>query len=200
MSRNIDRDEIMRIAAERARLKKEKEAREEKEFYERITSGKQWLLFKAVVVFCTAMVVITTIETFVDGPTKKLSKNDWKTDPNWEWTWHKVLDVKGYMFSPELKNWSGWDENSLKMTYSPIFRTGKKLSYNIKVDENVVRRHEELRERSIFDWFPLLQIALLIPLATFILKRQSPWFNFARITSLVFVFPATLLVIFFCLM
>jgi hypothetical protein len=33
MTRNLDREETLRIAAERMRLKKEKEAREEKEFY-----------------------------------------------------------------------------------------------------------------------------------------------------------------------
>ena len=44
MSRYLNQQESLRIAAERLRLKKEKEEREEREFYERITSGKQWLL------------------------------------------------------------------------------------------------------------------------------------------------------------
>ena len=91
MTRNMNQQDSLRIAAERMRLKKEKEAREEREFYERITSGTQWLLFKIVVTFCTLMLVVTTIETFVDGPTKKLTEQSWKIDRNWEYTWHKVL-------------------------------------------------------------------------------------------------------------
>lgn len=200
MTRNINREEAFQIAAEKVRLKKEKEAREEKEFYERITSGTQWILFKSVVVFCTLMALVTTFEVFVDGPSKKLTEKDWKIDRNWEYTWHKVLDVKGYMFTPTIGDWSDRVDSSLKLTYSPIFRTGKKLVYDIKTGESSIRKHEEIRQRSIFTWFPLFQLVLLIPLATYIFKRQSPWFNFARIASFVLVLPGTLLVIFLTLL
>lgn len=200
MTRNIDREESFRIAAEKVRRQKEKEEREDREFYERITSGRPWFIFKMVVVLCTLMALITTFEFFVDGPTKKLTEKEWKIDRNWEWTWHKVLDVEGYMFSPELKYWSDRVENSLEITYSPIFRTGKKLRFDIKVDESSIEKHEEIRQRSIFTWFPAFQLFLLIPLAAFIFKRQSPWFNFARIVSLVFVVPGMLLVIYFTML
>lgn len=196
----MSHQESMRNAAEIMRLKKEKEAREEKEFYERITSGWQWILFKSVVVFCTLMLVVSTIEVLVDGPTKKLTEKSWKIDRNWEYPWHQVLDVEGYMFTPALGDWLDHVDNSLEITYSPIFRTGKKLSYDLQVNEFTVRKHEEIRQQSIFTWFPLFQILLLIPLVTFLFKRQSPWFNFARIASLVFVFPGTLLVMFFTML
>ncbi|MFY7990759.1 MAG: hypothetical protein ACOVO3_08490 [Fluviicola sp.] len=39
MSRETDRQEAFHLAAEKMRLKKEKEAREDREYYERITSG-----------------------------------------------------------------------------------------------------------------------------------------------------------------
>ena len=39
MSRETDRQEAFRLAAEKMRLKKEKEALEDREYYERITSG-----------------------------------------------------------------------------------------------------------------------------------------------------------------
>lgn len=200
MTRDLSREEKMQIAAEKMRLRKEKEERENKEFYERITSGGQWMFFKAIVVFCTLIALISTIEFFVDGPTKDLTEEDWKVNRDWEYTWHKVLDVEGYMFSPHLRDWSNHVENSLVITYSPIFRTGKKLSYDLQVDENTIRKHEELRERSAFNWFPFLQIFLLIPLVTLIFKRQSPMFNFARIASLAFVFPGTLLIMFTTMM
>ena len=200
MSRNINQQESMRIAAERMRQKKEKEEREDREFYERITSGKQWFIFKAVVVFCTLMFLVSIFEVFVDGPTKKLTEKSWKIDRDWEYTWHKVLDVEGYMFTPTIADWSERAENSLEITYSPIFRTGKKLSYDIEENKTIIRRQEEIRQESIFTWFPAFQLFLLIPLITFIFKRQSAWFNFARIASLVFVFPGTLLVIFLAML
>lgn len=200
MSGNINQQDSMRFAAEKMRQKREKEAREEKEFYERITSGTRWLIFKVVVGFCTLMALVSTVEVFVDGPTKKLTEKSWKVDHNWEYRKHQVLDVEGYMFTPELGDWLDHVENSLEMTYSPIFRTGKKLSYDLKVNETGIRRHEEIRQQSIFTWFPAFQILLLIPLVTFIFKRQSAWFNFARITSLVLIFPGTLMVIFFAMM
>lgn len=200
MARNINRQESLRIAAEKIRQKKEKEEREDREFYERITSGVQWFIFKIVVVFCTLMLLISMFEIFVDGPTKKLTEKSWKIDRNWEYTWHKVLDVEGYMFTPTIGDWNDRVENSIEITYSPIFRTGKKLSYSTKANESGIRRQEEIRQRSIFTWFPAFQLFLLIPLITFIFKRQSAWFNFARITSLVLVFPGTLLVIYFTML
>ncbi|MDF3028422.1 MAG: hypothetical protein K0S23_2729 [Fluviicola sp.] len=200
MSRNINHQESMRIAAEKMRLKKEKEAREDKEFYERITSGWQWIIFKLVVVFCAAMLVISIIEFFVDGPTKRISEKAWKVDRNWEYTWHKVLDVEGYQFTPSLDDWSDRVENTMKLTYSPVFRTGKMLSYDIQVGESGIRKHEEIRQRSTFTWFPAFQLFLLIPILTFLFRRQSAWFNFARVASLIIVFPGTLLIMYFTMM
>lgn len=198
MTRNINQQDHLRIVAEKIRLKKEKEEREDREFYERITSGIQWTVFKIVVVFSSLMLLVSIFEIFVDGPTKKLTENSWKIDRNWEYTWHKVLDVEGYMFTPTIGDWSARVKNSLEMTYSPILRTGKKLSYTIKTN-GYIRRQEEIREYSFFTWFPAFQLFLLIPLFTFIFKRQSAWFNFARVASFALVFPGTLLVIYFTL-
>ena len=197
MKVKYSREAILRIAAEKIQQKKEKEEREDNEFYQRITSGTQWFIFKAVVIFCSLMIMVTAFEFLVDGPAKKLTEKDWKIDRNWEWTWHQIIDVEEYLFAPELRDWLHHVDNSLEITYSPIFRTGKKLSYDIQVNESGKRRHEEIRFRSIFTWFPAVQLFLLIPLITFIFKRQRPLFNFARLTSLYFVFPGTLLVIYF---
>lgn len=200
MSRNIDRQEALRIAAEKMRQKREKEEREDREYYERITSGTPWLVFKSIVAFCTLLALVTTFEFFVDGPSKKLTEEDCRIDRNWEWTWHKILDVEGYLFAPLFRDWSERVEGTIEITYSPVFRTGKKLSYDIQVNESKIRRHVETRWRSVFSWFPLFQFFLLIPLATLIFKRQKPWFNFARILSMAFVFPGALLVIYFSLL
>lgn len=192
----MNRQEALKAVAEKARQQREQEAKEDLEFYQKITTGTQWTIFKAIAYFCIVIAVITTIEVLVDGPTKNISENEWRIDRNWEYTSHKVLDVQGFMFTPHISDWYGFEEKSIKLTYSPIFRTGKKLSYLLDPHGDGTRSHTEIRRRSIFTWFPTFQLFLLIPLATVILKRQSPWFNFARIFSLVFVFPGTLIIIF----
>lgn len=199
MDKNINRQESFRIAKEKMQLKKEKEEREEKEFYERISTGIPWFIFKTVVIFCTLILLITSFEVFVDGSTKKLTEDSWEIDKNWEYRRHTVLNVEGYMFSPHYGDWFDRVENSLDITYSPIFRVGKKLSYDIQDNKTTIRRHEEIRARSIFTWFPEVQIFLLIPLITFIFRRQSAWYNFARITSMIIVFPGALMVIYFAI-
>ena len=199
MSRNLNREESYRIAAEKMRLKKEKEEREDNEYYERITSGTPWLIFKAVVVFCALMLVISTFDYFVDGPTKKLSAKSWKIDRSWEYTWHRVLDVEGCMFTPTLGDWMDRIESSTKITYSPIFRTVKKISFYSKT-RNRVKKVVEIRQRSIFTWFPAFQLFLMIPIFTYFFKRKAPWFSFARLISLAFVLPGTLFVIYFTLL
>lgn len=197
----MNQQERFRIAAEKVRKQKEKEERENREFYQRITSGGSWFFFKIIVVFCSLMVLVSTYEFFVDGPTKKIDENAWHINRDWEYRWHKVLDVEGYMFSPHFNDWSGKIDSTLTLVYTPVFQTGKKLSYEL-VDEThgVIRSHQEIRNRSVLSWFPLFQIFLLIPLFTYIFKRQSPLFNFARIASLVFVFPGTLLIIYFTML
>lgn len=197
MARNINREEAMRIAAEKMRLKKEQEEREEKEFYERITTGPQWLIFKVVVVFCTLLALVTTIDQFADGPSRKLSDDDWAISKNWEWPRHSVLDVENAMFAPENTTWWNRVEGSVELTYSPILRAGKKLQYDIQESESIKTPHEEIRWRSIFSIFPAFQIILLIPLFTFLFRRQKPWFNFARVASFALVFPGALVVLYF---
>lgn len=196
----MNHQEKMQLAAERMRLKKEKEQREENEFYQRITSGWQWMLFKVVVAFCTLMIVVSTVEVLVDGPTKKIPEKACKINRDWEYTWHKVLDIEGSMFTPNIVDWSNRIESRISLTYSPIFRTPKKLNFAMKINENTTSHVVEMRQMSIFNWFPAFQIFLLIPLLTFIFKRQKPWFNFARVASMAIIFPGTLMVIFFSLL
>lgn len=190
-----NREESLRIAAEKLRRKAEEEKRKDKEFYEKITSGTPWLLFKIVVVFCTLMTVLTIVEIFVDGKSKKLDEKDWKIDRDLYAFGHQSIKVGDYLFIAYFEEWSGHVDNSFKITYTPIFQTGKKLSYDQEVYEGGVIRHEVIRQRSIFTWFPYFQIFMLIPLLTLIFKTQKPWFNFARVASFIFVLPGTLLVI-----
>jgi hypothetical protein len=189
------RADALRIAAEKLRRKEEEEKRKEDEYYQRVTSGTPWLLFKVIVVFCTLMILLTTVEVFVDGETKKIAESEWEIDRQLYMVGHQSIKVGDQLFVAYLQDWVDHVDDSFEITYSPIFGTGKRLSYDQAVSENVVIRQEVIRRRSIFTWFPYLQIAMLIPLVTFIFKRQKPLFNFARVGSMVLVLPATLLVL-----
>ena len=191
---NYSREEALLIAAERLRRKEEEEKLKENQYYEKITTGKPWFLFKIVVAFCTLMIVITTIEIYVDGETKKLTENEWKIDRELYLFGHQSVKVGDYLFAPPLKKWFGHVDNSFNITYTPIFGTGKRLSYDLEINEYTTIRSDTIRQRSIFTWFPFLQIIMLIPLLTFFYKRQKPLFNFARVASIVIVFPGTLMI------
>lgn len=199
MSR-YSREEALLIAAEKVKRKAEKEQREEDEFYGRITSGTQWLLFKIVVGFCTLMVVLTTIDVLVDGETKDLDESEWAIDRELYMIAHQSITVDGALFVAPFKNWRGHVDNSFAMTYSPIFGTPKKMSYDQDLSGVGTMRQETIRRRSIFTWFPYFQIVMLIPLLTFFYKRQKPLFNFARVMSLIIVLPGILLVLFITLL
>ncbi len=194
MAREFTREEKLIIAAEKVRRKEEEEKRKEKEYYERITNGTPWLLFKLVAGFCTLMMILTTIDVLVDGETKKLTENEWKIDRQLYAIGYQSVKVEGYLFVPPLRNWLGHIDDSFEITYSPIFRTGKWLSYDQEVGESHVIRQETIRVRSIFTWFPYLQIVMLIPLLTVIFKAQKPMFNFARVASLILILPGIILV------
>lgn len=194
-----DRQEALKKAAENLRRQKENEAREEKEYFEKITSGTPWLFFKILVAFCTLMILCTTIDVFVDGHSKKLGENEWKIDRNLYMRGHQSISVDDHLFIASFREWNGHIDNSLIVTYSPIFQTEKKLRFTQEVSEGVEIQHEVLRRRSIFTWFPFVQLFLLIPLLTFIFKAQKPLFAFARGASLFLVLPTTLVLLFFLL-
>lgn len=193
----MNREEYLKAAAERMRLAKEKEEKEEKEYYERVTSGNLWIFFKVAVVCSTLVLLISLIDTLFDGPEKSLTEKSWEIDRNWRYDGHSVLDVEGYLFTPKYLDWATHKEETLTLVYSPILRTGKKLNFDSVVNGEEIISYSTIRFRSLFNWFPYLQIFLLIPIVTYLFKRQSPWFNFARVFSLVFVLPGSLIIIFF---
>lgn len=200
MSRSYNREEALRIAAEKVRRQKEEEERKEKEYYEKLTTGKYWKLFMTAVIICTLMAVLTTIDTLVDGETKKLDDSEWRIDRELYMRWHQSIKVGDDLFVPHFDNWFNHIDGTFEITYSPIFQTGKKLSYDMEETEHSVRRHTVLRRRSIFNWFPYIQIFMLIPLLTLIFKSRKPWFKFALVASLIAVLPGTLLITFISLL
>ncbi|MFT4601987.1 MAG: hypothetical protein ACI857_002173 [Arenicella sp.] len=196
----FDQKEAFRKAAERAQQLKEKEAKEEEEHYQKITSGNGWMYFKIGMVFSVIFLLVTTIDTFFEGETVKLENAEWKVDHEWRSSTHQIIKVSGAQFMVSYQDWSGFIFNSFQMTYSPILHEEKVLwfmqdPYSASgADLDPVRRYG-LRTRSVFNWFPYLQIILLMPLFTFLFKRKKQWFVFTRMMSMVLIYPGSLLLL-----
>lgn len=195
----FDQKEAMRKAALKLQQQKEEEERKDREYFERITTGRPWLIFKIGVAFCTLMLILTSIDIYVDGKSKKLKEGEWRIDRELYMNGHQSIKVGNALFIAPFEIWFGHIDDSFEITYSLIFQTGKKLAYNQEVSEGAVVRHEVIRRRSIFTWFPFLQIAMVIPLLVFIFKRKKPWFRFARTMSLLIITPMSFIILMYLL-
>jgi len=196
----LSREEKLQRLKEKVRKQKEEEARKEREYYKKVTSGAPWLLFTIVTGYCALLFVLTTIDIFVDGSSEKLTENEWRIDRQLYAPGHQSIKVEDALFIAYFPEWNGHKDDSFEIIYSPIFNTGKKLSYIQEIEEGVEIERQVIRRRSIFTWFPYLQIMLLIPILTFFLKAQKPWFTFARYASLFLIAPGSLLVVLFTLL
>ncbi|MCB9222764.1 MAG: hypothetical protein H6582_01200 [Crocinitomicaceae bacterium] len=201
----FDQKTAIAKAAERVRQEKEAEKERDAAYYQKITSGNRWLFFKGIVVFTTLMLILTTYDTFVMGPTEKISPSEWEMNRELYRINYQSIWVHGHaLFTPHLEDWIGHLEEGFEVTYTPIFHDEKILSFlqvPYTTEGNAAPiRHYVWRDRSIYNWFPLFQIMLLIPLLTFLLRRPKPWFNYLRMASMVLILPGTIFILIYILM
>jgi hypothetical protein len=186
---------IQEVAAN-IKLAKEQTAKQEIIDYENSITGTKWNLFKGIVVFCCLMAVLTTLDTFIDGGERTLDSKEWRVDRSIYSIGYQSIWVNDALFMPSFDQWIGFEPNSFEVTESFIFRDEKHLHFvqvpdkYVDAEQRPIQRHTA-RIRSIYNWFPALQVLLLIPLLTFFFKRKAPLFNFARIVSLYVLGPLT---------
>lgn len=181
-------------AAEMLRKKKEEEEIADQKYYEKVTTGTSWLIFKIGVIFCLVLNVLITIDFFVDGETKPLPVGSYEFDRPTHRRINTIVWVGDDIFTPHYKAFVSVDYNSFTLTYSKIFNKAKYISFDAHTLDNRQRFYAYERI-SIFDSFPWTQLLLLIPLLVFIFKRKSKWFNFFRIACLFLIYPGTLIII-----
>lgn len=190
------RKEHMRRAAEMLAKKKAEEAIKDAEYYKKITTGNRWTLFAIGVFICLIINVIATIDTFVDGETVKLPSGSFYHERLPYSKANALVIVDQDIFTPYYKDFISVDFESFTMTNSLLFGQAKFIEFDAHTlgDRQRFIAYERI---SIFEWFPYLQIMLLIPLFTFLMKRQAPWFIFMRYLCLLIIFPGSLVMLYF---
>lgn len=173
--------------------------KKEQKYYEKITSGFWWKIYKAGMVFCIIFMIITTIDTFASRDRVQLTKNDWKFDREYYIIGHQSVWVDGSIFFPRFEHLTGFDENSFEVKNSLILNKPKYLYFDqVPYGETqTVERMEYVHYKSIFNWFPYLQIVMLIPIGVFKFRQSKSWFIFARGLCMGIIYPCLLLLLVF---
>ncbi|NOQ71989.1 MAG: hypothetical protein GQ574_08305 [Crocinitomix sp.] len=198
---NQSRQEHLKRAAEQIKKAKEFEAVKEQEYFKKITSGTRWKIFTFFTFFCVLLALLTTIDTFVDGKTVKLREGEFRFDRSLgAMDYQSVWVNENDLFMVHFQNLQGKLLNTFEVTESFIFRDYKYLSF-IREYEDTVTPLERTRmyaskRISIYDWFPLTQVLLFIPLLVLLFKRQKPWFNFAQMACFILIFPGSLVLLY----
>jgi hypothetical protein len=198
---NQSRQEHLKRAAEQIKKAKEFEAVKEKEYYEKITGGTRWKIFTFFTFFCVLLALLTTFDTFVDGKTVKLSQGEFKFERSlYSIDYQSVWVNDDDLFLVHFKDLQDKDLNTFEVTESFIFRDYKYLSFIQAYEDSVTpltrKRKYASKRISIYDWFPLTQVLLLLPLFVFLYKRQKPWFNFAQMACFILIFPGSLVLLY----
>ena len=192
------RKEHLVRAAAMLKKQKEEEAISEQVYYERVSLGNAWLIFRIGVIFCILLNVLITIDYFVDGSTKDLPVGTYDFDRSLYSKSNAIVWVGDEIFTPYYKDFVSVDYSSFKLTHSLIFNKAKYISF-IGYTKSTPERFKAYKRISIFDSFPLAQLLLIIPLLVWIFKRKSSFFNFMRVASLVLIFPGALIILIFLL-
>ena len=191
--------ERLKIKAQKLRLEKLKAQAQEDAYYKKMTTGLNWTIFTILTFFCLILNILITIDTFVD--TNKLEPvESYSFDRSIYAIGYQSVVIDGNLFMPAIQDLAGFEASSFKVEISPIFRIPKYFHFD-KIDtysaaEPFKVHHRVLQEQSIYNYFPYLQIALILPLLVFLFKEQEPWFKFSRLACLLLIFPGSLLILF----
>ena len=184
MSTTEERMQKLREAAiEKKRLELEKEAA----YFERISSGIQWKVFKILSIYCALLGVVMAIETVFDGKEKSVPLSNLSF-------YEGAINHGDDWYTPIYTELTGYLDTSFKVIYSPIFQAPKYLKWTSAYQDSktplTYTDYTEWRYNSVYGYYVYIQIVLLIPLGVFLYKRPTPLFKFARMLCLVLIFPA----------
>ncbi len=190
------RKEHLRRAAEMLAKKKAEEEAKDAAYYKKVTTGKRWMLFLVGAIFCLAIGIVATIDTFVDGETVKVPNGSFYHERLPHSKAYALVIIDNDTFTPYYKDFVSVDFESFTLTKSLLFGKAKYIEFDAHTlgDRERFIAYEWI---SIFEWFPYLQIMLLIPLLVFLLKRQAAWFTFMRYLCLLLIYPGSLVILYF---
>lgn len=190
--------EHMKRAQEAMKEKKRLEEEKSRQYYEKITTGTSWMIFKIGTLFCILMVVLLTIDTLTVSKVVHLDPEDYEHRRNTYTKQDAVIWVGDEIFTAGYKSFISVDYNSFAVHKSGIFGQSKFLLFTAHTLDNP-KRFYSYQRLSIYEWFPWLQLMLLIPLFVFLFKKPQPWFTYMRMMSMILIFPGALLILFYLL-
>lgn len=191
--------EILQEMKEKLERQKIESKRRDLAYYERLTSGFWWKMFKVAMISCILFATLTTIDQFFSRKIRYLSRNEWKFDRSLYIFGTQSVWVDGTIFFPDIDQIAGFDENSFAIRKSLIFNEPRALYFKQKHYKTgeIIEQRVTHQYRSIFNWFPYLQFVMLIPLLVYVFRRPSPWFIFFRGLSIFIIFPCILTLFFY---
>lgn len=179
-----------RIASETA---KEKAREKDRLYFESITTGSKWTIFKIFTFYCAALALIITVETFYDGEKVFLTESQ-------RTFYEGAINVDDDWYFPDYVDLTGYLDTTMHIAYSGIFGAPKYLGWTSKYQDSktplTYNRFYTWRYNSVYSFFGGIQLILLIPLFLFWFKRPHPVFVFGRMMSLVLIFPASIFLLF----
>lgn len=186
-------EEKMNLARQKAAAMKEKERLEDEAYYEKISSGKQWKIFRIFSIYCIALAALITVETLIDGETKKI-------EPANVHNTEGLVEINGGYYTPLYTQLFGFIDTSFRVVYSPVFGAAKYMVWTSKYQDTktplTFTDYTEWRYNSVYSYFIFIQLVLLIPIAVVLYKRPTGLFKFGRMLCLVLIFPASIYLLF----
>lgn len=196
MNQIEERKARLKATAEKLKKQRQEEAEKDRLYFEKLTSGTRWKLFGTFSILCVILAILLTFDTFKDGKVYQLTTNQYRFDRSLgSWGNQSVWVNEEDIFLIPFEELFDFDENSFQLTTSPIFGDPKYLSFKKKETTGDSTRYYFQKRISIYEWFPLVQLMLLIPLFVFLFKRQKPWFKFAQFTCFFLIFPGSIILV-----
>lgn len=190
---NQSSEEKLRIARERAAAAKEKVKLQEQVYFESISSGPKWKLFKIFSIYCAILAAVITVETLIDGEVEYLDESERQF-------FEGAIHVDGDWYFPDYVDLTGYIDTTMCIVHSPIFGAPKSLRWTSAYQDTktplTLTNFYTWRYNSVYSSFPFIQLALLIPVFIVWYKRPSPLFKFGRTLSIVLIFPISIYLLF----
>lgn len=196
-----------KIKKAKARYKKMQESEVEKDalYFEKITTGIRWKIFKVLAYYCCVMSVLFTLDYFLTRSQRGTPSIEMYT------LMPKALTHDGEVFEVLVEEYWQDDFPPIQLNYSFFFKDLKSIDI---IDEpiNLTNRNHPSDRRKAFELFenyesvtfysyasvyyvfPFFQLALLLPIILVRLKRPTINFAIARLVAIWVVFPLVIYV------
>jgi hypothetical protein len=183
---------LLAEAKERVRQQKEEEELLEIQDYENLIQSQKWKVFKWIAFFSLLLSLLMTVDTLVPGETKKLPFSQIQF-------WQGYLRIDEAWFTPQRGELQMFQEETFTQEISLVFGETKRVCWNSEIwkyERDAPKEylhHCSSRRFSIYEYFPLVNIAFLIPIVVVVFKRRSSWFKFMRFVCWLIIYPCSFL-------